>query len=216
MTTSTPAPLRFRRSRAWLVASVVVTATMTLGACAGSEPVHRAAPAPVATSAPSAAAVAAPPPAPVTSMARSVPTRLRIPAIAVDTDLMALGLEKGGALQTPPGAFPAGWFTGAPTPGELGPAIIAGHVRYRKPGVFARLSELRREDRIHVARTDGSTATFRVTGVERFEKARFPTRKVYGNLDHAGLRLITCGGLVAGSGVYEDNVVVFAELLPSA
>jgi len=146
-------------------------------------------------------------------MARSVPTRLRIPAIKVDSDLMALGLKKDGTLETPPGAFPAGWFTGAPTPGELGPAIIVGHVRYVEPGVFARLSDLRRNDKIHVARKDGSIATFHVTRVEHFEKAKFPTKKVYGNIDHAGLRLITCGGLVAGTSVFEENVVVFADLV---
>lgn len=158
-------------------------------------------------------------PAPVRSrvvpLERSVPTRLRIPAIGVDTDLMALGLEPDGALETPPGAFPAGWFTGAPTPGELGPAIIVGHVRYETPGVFERLSELRRADEIRVRRRDGSTATFRVTRVQHFAKAAFPTQKVYGNIDHAGLRLITCGGLDAETEKFDENVVVFADLVAS-
>ena len=125
---------------------------------------------------------------------------------------MDLGLQKDGTLEVPPGAFPAGWFTGAPTPGELGPAIIVGHVRFETPGVFARLTDLRRDDEINVARKDGSTAEFRVTRVEHFAKAAFPTKKVYGNIDHAGLRLITCGGLDADTNKFDENVVVFAEL----
>ncbi|WFR71905.1 hypothetical protein P9209_25115 [Prescottella defluvii] len=71
------------------------------------------------------------------------PVRIAIPAIGVDSDLMELGLESNGALQVPPGGFPAGWYSGSPVPGELGPAVIAGHVDWGgKPGVFFRLHEL--------------------------------------------------------------------------
>ena len=146
-------------------------------------------------------------------MARAKPTRLRIPAIGVNSRLMDLGLNEDGTLETPPGAFPAGWFTGAPTPGELGPAIIAGHVRYLTPGVFERLSDLRVGDPIVVNRRDGSVARFRVVRVKHFAKSAFPSKLVYGNIDHAGLRLITCGGLDARTNKFDENVVVFADLV---
>lgn len=126
---------------------------------------------------------------------------------------MGLGLEKDGSLETPPGPFPAGWFTGAPTPGELGPAIIVGHVRYVRPGVFERLSDLRRGDPVEVSRKDGSTARFRVVKVQHFAKSGFPTKKVYGNIDHPGLRLITCGGLDPDTNRFAQNLVVFADLV---
>ncbi len=55
---------------------------------------------------------------------------------------------------------------------------------------------------------------FEVTGVRRYPKDRFPTQLVYGNTDHAALRLITCGGSFDYStGHYRDNVVVFASLV---
>ena len=127
-----------------------------------------------------------PPPEPAPPrMVRSVPTRLQIPAIRVDSTLMGLGLNNDGTMETPPGPFPAGWFTGAPTPGETGPAIIVGHVRYESPGVFERLTELRRKDEVNVQRKDGSTAKFRVTRVQHFAKSAFPSKLVYGNIDHA-------------------------------
>lgn len=127
---------------------------------------------------------------------------------------MALGLDTDGALQVPPGAFPAGWFTGAPTPGELGPAIMVGHVDLKGPGVFFRLHSLEPGDRVVVTRADGSKPVFRVSRVERFPKDRFPTRLVYGNLDHPGLRLITCGGTFnTATGHYEDNFVAFADFV---
>ena len=148
-------------------------------------------------------------------LARSVPVRLRVPAIGVDSSLMRLGLAKDGTLQVPPGAFPAGWYTGSPSPGERGPAVIVGHVDWGgRLGVFARLARLRPGDRATVLRSDGSSATFQVTRVKRFAKNNFPTQQVYGDIDHAGLRLITCGGSFDRSAhSYVDDVVVFADLV---
>lgn len=147
-------------------------------------------------------------------MGRSAPTRVRIPAIGVNSSLMELGLQSDGSLEVPPDGVSAGWFTGAPTPGELGPAIIAGHVRWDGiPGVFELLTDLDVGNMVHVARQDGSTAAFRVTKVEHFAKSAFPTEAVYGNIPRAGLRLITCGGLDPVTNSYEQNVVVFAVLV---
>ncbi len=145
----------------------------------------------------------------------STPIRLQIPAIGVDSDLIDLGLEPDGTLQVPPTGFPAGWYTGAPTPGELGPAIIAGHVDWGgQPGVFFDLQDLTSGDEITVLRQDGSTARFRVDRVDRFAKDQFPTQQVYADLDHAGLRLITCGGeFDRQTRSYEDNLVAFATLV---
>jgi hypothetical protein len=145
-------------------------------------------------------------------LARSVPVRLQVASIGVDTTLMDLGLRKDGSMQVPPSGFPAGWYTGAPTPGELGPAIIAGHIDWNGPGVFFHLRNLVPGDKITVTRADGSKPVFRVQRVSQFPKTQFPTKLVYGNIDHAGLRLITCGGIFR-SGSYEDNIVVFADLV---
>lgn len=153
-------------------------------------------------------------PAVAGTMAAAAPVRLQIPSIGVDSELMDLGLQTDGTLEVPPSGFPAGWYTGAPTPGELGPAIIAGHVDWGgQPGVFFDLRELSRGDEIAITRQDGSTARFRVTHVEQFHKHAFPTQAVYGDLDHAGLRLITCGGdFDPQARSYRDNLIVFAQL----
>jgi sortase (surface protein transpeptidase) len=149
------------------------------------------------------------------AMDGSMPVRLRIPAIDVDSSLVALGLQSDGTLEVPEAGFPAGWFTGAPTPGELGPAIIAGHVDWGgSPGVFFDLHRLTVGDVVLVDREDGTTAQFRITTVLHVAKETFPTAAVYGDVDHAGLRLITCGGDFDRSlASYDENVIVFAELL---
>lgn len=151
-------------------------------------------------------------------MHASPPMRIEIPAIGVDSDLMELGLQSDGSLEVPPGAFPAGWYTGAPTPGEVGPAIIAGHVSWGGiEGVFYDLRDLAIGDEITIYRQDGSTALFRVARVESFPKIQFPTEAVYGDLDHAGLRVITCGGAFdSNARSHRDNIVAFAELIESS
>lgn len=172
--------------------------------------VHAAAflaPAPVAP-------VVAPPATEALQMARSVPVSISLPSLGVVSDLMELGLAADGSLEVPPAAYPAGWYTGAPTPGELGPAILAGHVSYAKQqGVFYDLHRLLPGDEIWVLRADGDTAVFVVTVVGQYPKDVFPTEAVYGNLDHAGIRLITCGGeFDTTANSHRDNIVVFAQL----
>jgi len=159
----------------------------------------------------------APPAVEAAHMSKSTPVRVQIPAIGVDSRLMDLGLRADGTMEVPPRGFPAGWYTGGPTPGELGPAIIAGHIDWNGPGVFFRLHSLKPGDRVTVTRADGSKPAFRVTRVAQFSKNRFPTELVYGNIDHAGLRLITCGGSFnSQTGHYEDDIVVFADLVTPA
>ena len=102
----------------------------------------------------------------------------------------------------------------APTPGEVGPAVVAGHVDWTGPGVFYNLHKLVAGNEVLVTRADGSRAVFRVTRVQEYAKTAFPTAEVYGDIAYAGLRLITCGGSFnRQTGHYEDNIVAFAELV---
>ena len=80
--------------------------------------------------------------------------------------------------------------------------------------MFYSLGALNPGDQVEIGRQDGSVAVFQVDGVRTYEKDLFPTLEVYGNIDHAGLRLITCGGVFdPDAGSYESNVVAFASLV---
>jgi sortase (surface protein transpeptidase) len=140
------------------------------------------------------------------------PVSLVIPSIGVRTSLVHLGLTSEGALQVPPSTTVAGWYTGSPRPGSIGSAVIAGHIdSYTGPGVFYRLSDLRRGDRVDVRRADGTPAVFKVTEVQQYPKDAFPTAAVYGATPTPELRLITCGGTFDYStGSYLSNTVVYA------
>jgi sortase (surface protein transpeptidase) len=197
---------RLARSRVMAGVAALLAIIAVVAACSSDA---ATAPTPTVSAPASVAPVGAAP------MARSAPVRVQIPAIDVDSTLMQLGLRVDGSLQVPPSGFPAGWYTGAPTPGELGPAILAGHVDWGgQPGVFSRLRELTPDAEVTVTRQDGSAAVFRVTQVKEYPKDNFPTGDVYGDLDHPGLRLITCGGAFdRQTRNYEDNIVAYADLV---
>lgn len=164
------------------------------------------------------AAAATPKPAPVeptpVSMKRSLPTHLSIPDVAIDTNLIQLGKNEDGTLETPKSYDVAGWYKYSPTPGEIGPAVLTGHVdNYMGAAVFFRLKEIQPGQKIAVTREDGSVATFTVSKLEQFDQDHFPTDAVYGNTKDSELRVITCGGPFNHvSGEYTQNTVVFATL----
>jgi hypothetical protein len=159
---------------------------------------------------------------PVTApvLSRSVPVTLEIPQLRVRSRLLQLGLNTDQTLQVPPLGrdSEAGWYKYSPTPGELGPSVILGHVDSVEygPGVFFELGALRPGSTLSVTRSDRITAVFRVDRVVSYSKDRFPTLEVYGNTDSAQLRLITCGGAFdSNSHHYEGNIVAFATLVSS-
>lgn len=154
-----------------------------------------------------AVTVAPAPPAPA-----APPVHVSIPAIGVSSALVDLGLARDGTLQVPTDFATVGWYTRGPAPGEVGPAVLAGHVDSKDgPAVFFRLRELTPGAIVEVARADGSSARFRVERVEQYAKNAFPTQEVYGPDPRRALRLITCGGLFdEAAHHYRDNIVVYA------
>jgi hypothetical protein len=139
------------------------------------------------------------------------PTRVRVPKLGVDSSLVGLRLGPDGALEAPKDYQQAGWYAQGTIPGEVGPAVIAGHVdSLHGPAVFYRLVDLRPGDRIEVQR-DGVWLPFLVVATGRYPKNKFPTAEVYGPTPTAELRLITCGGTFDHTArSYRDNVVVYA------
>ncbi len=146
----------------------------------------------------------------------SEPTRLRIPALKLNTTFVEpLGLLENGEAAVPDSYGEVGWYKYSPTPGSVGPAVIFGHVdSYTGPAVFFSLGQLKPDDDIYIERADGTTAHFKVESMERPAQSEFPTARVYGDIDHAGLRLITCTGIyVRGTQRYTHNLIVYARLV---
>lgn len=211
-TPSRPAPGRLaqlltRRPPARLMACVIVLCAMAVATGCASTVAPGAPSAARTTAAPAAAAPAGVP------LAAARPQRLLIPSLAVDTAVIDLGLNPDGTMAVPPDGSTAGWYVHSPTPGELGPSVLAAHVDWKgRPGVFTGLSRVAPGDHVQVRRVDGSSVEFTVSRVATYPKDRFPTAEVYGDVGSAQLRLITCGGSFDRTArSYRDNVVVYAE-----
>lgn len=143
------------------------------------------------------------------------PTAVVIPSIGVEASLVDLGLNPDRTLEVPEDDYDdAGWYQQGPKPGELGPAVVVGHVdSYDGPAVFYELERLQPGAEVGVRYDNGEVVRFTVERLEQHEKASFPTEAVYGETDDHALRLITCGGpFDRGEGHYDDNVIVFATL----
>lgn len=147
----------------------------------------------------------------------ATPTKVSVPSIAAESSLVATGLQPDGSLAVPPVDRPmqASWYDQSPTPGEVGPAIVLGHVNGNgQPGIFAELNEVAAGQEVIVDRADGSQAVFRVSHVDNFRKDSFPTDLVYNDTPNSQLRLITCGGEYdAANRSYLSNVIVYADLV---
>ncbi|WP_236796255.1 class F sortase [Amycolatopsis sp. GM8] len=178
---------------------LVLLGIVLLGGCA-ADPV-------VDVSPPAATSEAAPPPE---------PSIVDIPKIGAHSTLVPLGLNPDNTIEVPPVSQPlqAGWYRNGPVPGQVGPAVILGHVDgNQQKGIFYRLKELRPGDEVTVTRKDGSAVRFAVTKVDQIDKDAFPTDAVYGDTTGPELRLITCGGSFDHAAhSYRDNIIVYAVL----
>lgn len=185
--------------------------TFTLLACGSAEPpAGPAKPPETAASSDRASAKA---------LAESAPTWIKVPSIGAESSLVPLGLNDDRTVQIPPVSEPmqAGWYEHSPTPGELGPAVILGHVDGNgEKGIFWRLHDVREGAEVRIGRKDGSVATFVVDRVEQVPKKSFPTDDVYGDTRAPQVRLITCGGAFdKAARSYMDNVIVYGTLKTS-
>lgn len=143
------------------------------------------------------------------------PARLVIPSLEIDDDLIELFVDESGTMGVPETATEIGWWEDGPAPGEPGGSLIAAHVNLDgSDGAFANLDDMEIGETIVVDREDGTTATYQVASVEQFAKDDFPDERVYTYEGPTRLHLVTCGGAFdRNSGSYDDNIVVFADLV---
>jgi hypothetical protein len=150
-----------------------------------------------------------------TSTTITSPVRLTVASIGVDTSLQPLALQSDGTLQSPSSWNVAGWYAGGIKPGEIGPAVIAGHIDSTNgPAVFYRLDKLSVGAQALVTEQGGAVLTFVVDDVQSFPKDKFPDTAVYGPTPYPELRLITCtGDFDYKTHNYLSNLVVSAHLV---
>ncbi len=154
----------------------------------------------------------------IPALTRSRPVQLTIPAIGVTTSVGTLGLQADDQVMVPTNTTTVGWYIDGAAPGQIGSAVILGHVdSYLGPGVFFLLKTLEPGDRINLVLADGAVTSFAVTKVVEYSKTTFPDQQVYGSHGTQSLQLVTCGGAFDhATGHYESNVVVYSQLVSAS
>lgn len=141
-----------------------------------------------------------------------LPTRIVIPAIALDARVVEVGIViEDGKPVWDTAAFAVGYHRGTALPGEKGNTVMAGHISSplsRKGEVFRRLPEVRIGDRVEVY-TAERHITYEITEI----RVVAPTAvEVMDPTPDATLTLITC----YPDRVYTKRLVVVAKLVPPA
>jgi LPXTG-site transpeptidase (sortase) family protein len=124
--------------------------------------------------------------------------RLLIPVIGVDAPVESVGVLPNGALNVPQKNrwTGVGWYKDGPVPGQIGSAIIDGHLNRPGgvPAVFWHLNRLHRGDRVTIVDAQGQALHFSVVQVQAYQPDKAPLKKIYGDNSGMYLNLITCAG----------------------
>lgn len=139
------------------------------------------------------------------------PVSLAVPAVDVrDAPVEAVGVEAGGEMEIP-AVDRVGWYRFGSGPGQAGTTVLAAHIAYDGvDGVFRSLDAAAAGDEVVVTSEDGTATTYRITGVEIYDKQALPA-EVFASAGPERLALVTCGGSFNPElRSYDSNVVAWA------
>ncbi len=146
---------------------------------------------------------------------RTLPVRLVIPSINVDATVEDVGVTAGGAMDTPTNTVDVGWYQFGISPGEIGSAVISGHLDTNKGefGVFNNLDKLKPGDKIYVINDQDVTNTFVVRESKTYDPG-YADEVFSSNDGGIHLNLVTCDGIWdKNKKGYSKRLVVFADLV---
>lgn len=131
----------------------------------------------------------------------------------IDLDLINIGVEPDGKLETPKDWFVGGWYVKSAHPGEKGNLIINAHydTDTGAPAAFYNLKNVKINDKVFVVDDLGRTFVYTVTDLIEVD-IQDPNRlKVFdSNKDKSELTLITCNGVWIPEKGYSKRLVVKA------
>ena len=117
-------------------------------------------------------------------------------------------------MDVPKDPMNVGWYEPGPRPGEMGSAVIDGHVDwwYGAPAVFPNLYKLKPGDKIMVQDELGATASFVVRRTQDYGATDSATDVFVSSDNKSHLNLITCSGAWDNRAKqYSKRLVVFAD-----
>jgi hypothetical protein len=151
------------------------------------------------------------PPAPI-----APPIRLLIPKLKVDAALETVGQDRSGAMIAPRGADNGAWYKLGVRPGEVGNAVIAGHLDRvdGAPARFWAIEQLASGDLLIVVAADHRQHHFVVVRLAQYSLDSAPMQEIFGFTLRRRLNLITCAGRWdPHRQTYSKRLVVYTEFV---
>ena len=146
----------------------------------------------------------------------AAPARLSVPALGVDADVEAVGVDGQGRMGTPSRPEHVGWYRQGAAPGQPGNAVIDGHLDWTAgPAVFWQLHRLRVGDEAFVTGSDGTRLRFVVDSVSTIAYDA-SVDGLFITLGPPTMTLLTCtGAWDRQRATYLQRLVVHLSLPPA-
>ena len=144
-----------------------------------------------------------------------IPSRINIPGLNVDERLDHTSTNEKGEMSVPHDINTPAWFKDGYKVGDLGNAVIAGHVDDGvNPGVFTNLHKLQKGDKVEVSDRNNKKLVFKVYDKKLYKLRDAPVEKIFGFSSNRHLNLITCEGDYNNSlGSTPNRLVVYTKLI---
>lgn len=152
----------------------------------------------------------------VASSTSSLPSRLLIPSLKINANVQFVTVNDKGNMGTPKGFTDVAWYKPGTIPGEIGSAVMAGHVdnALALDGVFKHLKDLKVGDDVYVENRAGKKLHFQVNEVKFYSYQDVPAALIFGQRDASHLNLISCAGTwLKDVKTYDQRVVVYTTLV---
>lgn len=141
------------------------------------------------------------------------PERLEIPSLKINTNIESVGLTASGELEVPKNSNDVGWYQLGPKPGEIGNAVIDGHLDTPdSAAIFWNLKKLKAGAEIDVFDQQGRKTAFQVSSMQSYDLDKAPMDQIFGASDNVNLNLITCDGTWnEATHTYTKRLIVYAK-----
>ncbi len=147
-------------------------------------------------------------------MVVGTPFNIKIPSINVDAGVEYVSTASDGTMDVPKNPLNTAWYKLGPQPGEIGSAVINGHVDWenRSDAVFTYLHNLKQGDKVIVQDNQGLVTSFTVRTSRTYDQKADASEIFISNDGKAHLNLITCKGVWdKNSKTYSQRLVVFTD-----
>lgn len=149
----------------------------------------------------------------VSEVEKIIPVELSIESIYIKAPIEQVGFSNG-AMGVPTEAGNAGWYEFGTVPGEVGSAVLAGHVNWKDSpnAVFTNLKSVEVGDIVTVTMSDDKNVSFVVTHIKSYPLYADANEVFSSNDGLSHLNLVTCDG-VWNSIIHshESRLVIFTE-----